>query len=210
MAAVNGKSGRTAGGAKGGALKNSDKEGKTNAPIGSSKNASAKAAAAAVNVLDEPLVEYASTSKPDRELYNKEQEAIKAQLAVKQAQLVSPHSLKDEVQLSCMVQFAELAYSAHSHCTLQDKIKARIADSTGQGPAGEKRKQLRAEQAEIRSKTAGFKEGRNSAFNQIKVLQESVARKIKDINNAKSKTNYKSVEEIGTCFSPRTICSIYC
>lgn len=81
--------------------------------------------------------------------------------------------------------------------SLQDKIKARIADSSGQGPAGEKRKQLRAEQAEIRSKTAGFKEGRNSAFNQIKALQESVAKKIKDVNTSKSKTNYKSVEEIG-------------
>lgn len=128
MAAVNGKSGRTAGGAKGGALKNGDKEGKTNAPIGSSKNASAKAAAAAVNVLDEPLVEYASTSKPDRELYNKEQEAIKAQLAVKQAQLVRSHTLRDEVHLSsvwysllnlfCSLALHPLGQDQGPHCRL--------------------------------------------------------------------------------------------
>jgi hypothetical protein len=79
----------------------------------------------------------------------------------------------------------------------QNKVKGRIADTSGQGPAGEKRKQLRAEQSEIRSKTAGFKEGRSAAFTQIKILQESVSKKIKDMNNAKSKTSYKSVEEIG-------------
>lgn len=87
-AAANGKSGRTAGAAKGGAIKEvKGSAASSNGPVGSSKNASAKGAAAS-NVLDEPLVEYATSSKPDRELYNKEQEAIKAQLAVKQAQLV--------------------------------------------------------------------------------------------------------------------------
>lgn len=88
-AAANGKPGRAAGGAKGGAIKDGKSASSGNAPVGSSKNASAKAAASAANVLDEPLVEYATSSKPDRELYNKEQEAIKAQLAIKQAQLVS-------------------------------------------------------------------------------------------------------------------------
>lgn len=83
MSAANGN----AGAAKGGAIK--DVKTAASGPIGSSKNASAKASAPAVNVLDEPLVEYATTSKPDRELYTKEQEAIKAQLAGKQAQLVS-------------------------------------------------------------------------------------------------------------------------
>lgn len=80
MAAANGKS------AKAGAIK--EVKPSATGPVGSSKNASAKSAASAVNVLDEPLVEYATSSKPDRELYNKEQEAIKAQLAGKQAQLV--------------------------------------------------------------------------------------------------------------------------
>lgn len=184
MAAANGKSGKAAGGAKGGAIK--DVKSGASGPVGSSKNASARASASAANVLDEPLVEYATSSKPDRELYNKEQEAIKAQLAAKQAQLVRVGPLKLMHRCSLI--------SWHD---FQDKIKARIADSSGQGPAGEKRKQLRAEQAEIRSKTAGFKEGRNSAFSQIKALQESVAKKIKDMNTSKSKTNYKSVEEIG-------------
>ena len=78
----------------------------------------------------------------------------------------------------------------------QDKVKQKIADGQGQGPAGEKRKALRAEQNELRSKTAGFKDERNSALNQIKSLQEGVQKKIKDMQTAKSKTSFKSTAEI--------------
>lgn len=120
-AAVNGKSGRTA---KGGAIKESKGN---NGPVGSSKNASAKAAAASVNVLDEPLVEYATTSKPDRELYNKEQEAIKAQLAVKQAQLVSTYVIVQHNIRSC-TSWPPLL------CTLLICIELLIRTGQDQGP----------------------------------------------------------------------------
>jgi len=112
------------------------------------------------------LVQYSLSSKPDRELYNGEQDGIKAQIAAKQAQL--------------------------------DKVRAKISDSTGggSGPLAEKRKALRAEQQELRSKTAGFKTERNETLNQLKALQDNVAKKIKDVNTAKSKTSYKSVAEI--------------
>jgi hypothetical protein len=90
---ANGKSGKPAAGGKGGAPKGEKKDSSkgSTAAVGSSssKNASAKTAASSVNILDEPLVEYATSSKPDRELYNKEQESIKAQIEIKQEQLVS-------------------------------------------------------------------------------------------------------------------------
>lgn len=92
---ANGKSGRTAGG-KGGDKKSNQKN--TAAAAGASSNGTAGPSnknatpASAVSVLDEPLIEYATSSKPDRDLYNKEQEAIKAQLAAKQAQLVGFHA----------------------------------------------------------------------------------------------------------------------
>ena len=38
------------------------------------------------------LVQYSLSSKPDRDLYNGEQDGIKAQIAAKQAQLVRPGS----------------------------------------------------------------------------------------------------------------------
>lgn len=81
----------------------------------------------------------------------------------------------------------------------QDKVKQKIADSTGHGPAGERRKALRAEQGELRTKTAGHKDERNSTLNQIKSLQEGMQKKIKDMQGAKSKTSYKSTAEIGQC-----------
>ena len=108
----------------------------------------------------------------------------------------------------------------------QEKVRARISDSTGagSGPLAEKRKALRSEQQELRQKTSGHKLERNEVLNQLKALNESVGKKvrrspvpsgslqprrapdqtsvslcpqIKDVNTAKSKTSYKSVAEIG-------------
>ena len=63
----------------------------------------------------------------------------------------------------------------------QDKVRAKISDSTGggSGPLAEKRKALRAEQQELRSKTAGFKLERNETLNQLKGLQDNVAKKVR-------------------------------
>lgn len=51
--------------------------------------ASASNEAASAPVVDEPLAVYSLSSKPDREIYTKEQEGIKKAIDAKQAQLVS-------------------------------------------------------------------------------------------------------------------------
>jgi len=145
---------------------NSKAASKGKATIGNKKAAGAAngASAPAPELTQESLIDYAGAGKPDRDAYNQEQEKIKSQIAVKQAQL--------------------------------NKVKEKIQDTTGRGPAGEKRQALRNEQAELRSKTAGFKDERTAAMNQIKTLQDGISKKIKDMQNAKFKSNYKSVGEI--------------
>jgi len=89
-ATANGKSGKPAAGGKGGAPKGDKKDSSSKGSTAAAGSSSSKnkTAASSVNILDEPLVEYATSSKPDRELYSKEQESIKAQIEIKQEQLV--------------------------------------------------------------------------------------------------------------------------
>ncbi|KZT39614.1 hypothetical protein SISSUDRAFT_1032502 [Sistotremastrum suecicum HHB10207 ss-3] len=75
-------------------------------------------------------------------------------------------------------------------------VKEKISLASRDGPGAERRKALRAELDGIRGEQANIKGSRGKQLDQIKALQEDVAKKIKDLNAAKAKHPYKSVAEV--------------
>lgn len=146
------KKGATAGGGGGGASSKATSAASESNGAGANGSADVTTATATANGNGEgpDLIQYSMSSKPSRDEYNGEQDGIKAQIATKQAAL--------------------------------DKVRSKIADSNGgggSGPLAEKRKALRTEQQELRSKTAGFKIERNETLNQLKGLQDNVQKKVR-------------------------------
>ncbi|WVR08233.1 hypothetical protein IAU60_005280 [Kwoniella sp. DSM 27419] len=76
-----------------------------------------------------------------------------------------------------------------------DAIRSRI--SLTQAPqSGDRRSEIKAELDSLRSEQAKFKGDRNKLFEEMKRLQESVQKKIKDVQGSKGKLVYKNVGEI--------------
>ncbi|KAN0059788.1 multicopy suppressor of BFA (Brefeldin A) [Thecaphora frezii] len=63
-------------------------------------------------------------------------------------------------------------------------------------PAGIRRTQLRNELDELRNKQAGNKGSRGKVLDELRVLQDGIAKKVKDLQAAKSKTPYKTVADV--------------
>lgn len=176
-----------------------------NKSAGSKKVAGSNGSA---EITQESLITYAGAGKPDREAYNQEQEKIKSQIATKQAQLVSvgrgdrdgwmggstltqSRVEKDGVRntsnpLTLTTSTCSPAHPAPPSFNLQNSIKEKIQGTSGKGPAGEKRQALRNEQAELRTKTAGFKDERTAAMNQIKALQDGISKKVSGLQVART------------------------
>ncbi|EIN10624.1 hypothetical protein PUNSTDRAFT_64698 [Punctularia strigosozonata HHB-11173 SS5] len=75
-------------------------------------------------------------------------------------------------------------------------VKEKIA-LAGKGGAGDDRRtKLRAELDEIRGQQANGKTSRGKIHDQLNVLNESIQKKIKDLNAAKSRTPFKTVAEV--------------
>ncbi|KAF9568894.1 hypothetical protein CPC08DRAFT_702012 [Agrocybe pediades] len=82
---------------------------------------------------------------------------------------------------------------------LQVKLSAvrdKIASATKSGPANERQKVLRAELDSIRDKQSLNKNSRSKQLDQINAINESIAKKVKDLNAAKSKIPYKTVADV--------------
>ncbi|KAG8747548.1 hypothetical protein FRC10_000684 [Ceratobasidium sp. 414] len=77
-----------------------------------------------------------------------------------------------------------------------DTIKEKIGSTGKNGPHSERKAALRAEQDILRSQQSGNKTSRNSIFEELKTLQDGVQKKIKDLQAAKTKVSYKTVEEV--------------
>ncbi|KAI0796641.1 hypothetical protein C8Q75DRAFT_845999 [Abortiporus biennis] len=75
---------------------------------------------------------------------------------------------------------------------VKDKINL-----AGRGGAGnEKRNALRAELDSIRNQQSFNKTARGKVFDQLKSLQDGIQKKVKDLNTARGRIPYKTVEEV--------------
>ncbi|KAL5530138.1 BFR1 [Sanghuangporus sanghuang] len=82
---------------------------------------------------------------------------------------------------------------------LQEKMSAiqnKINAGSSSGPGAERRAELRAELDKIKEEQGKFKNSRGQLMAQLKALNDGIAKKIKDLQAAKSKTQFKSVAEI--------------
>jgi hypothetical protein len=77
----------------------------------------------------------------------------------------------------------------------QDAVRSRI--SLSQAPAGgDRRSQLKSEMDALRGEQGKFKADRGKLFDELRKLQESVSKKIKDQQAQRGKSGFKNVGEI--------------
>lgn len=75
-------------------------------------------------------------------------------------------------------------------------VKEKIGLSGKGGAANDKRAELRAQLDEIRGHQSTSKVARNKIFEQLKALQDNVQKKGKDLNAARSRIPFKTVQEV--------------
>ncbi|QRV87639.1 hypothetical protein RhiJN_15657 [Ceratobasidium sp. AG-Ba] len=77
-----------------------------------------------------------------------------------------------------------------------DGVKEKIGSTGKNGPHSERKAELKAEMDTLRSQQSGNKSSRNKIFEDLKALQDGVQKKIKDLQAAKAKVPYKTVEDL--------------
>ncbi|QRV72770.1 hypothetical protein RhiJN_00784 [Ceratobasidium sp. AG-Ba] len=77
-----------------------------------------------------------------------------------------------------------------------DGVKEKIGSTGKNGPHSERKAELKAEMDRLRSQQSGNKSSRNKVFEDLKALQDGVQKKIKDLQAAKAKVPYKTVEDL--------------
>ncbi|KAJ3857418.1 hypothetical protein EV368DRAFT_30302 [Lentinula lateritia] len=107
-----------------------------------------------------------SGGKPDKKAYDVEQERLKGEIDALQ------------VKLACIFH--------------QDKISL----VTKGGAGNERRNALKAELDEIRGLQSNNKTSRGKVLDQVKVYDESIKKKVKDLQAAKGKISFKSTAEL--------------
>ncbi|KIS70926.1 uncharacterized protein UMAG_00851 [Mycosarcoma maydis] len=96
---------------------------------------------------------------------------------------------------------AELDKLAKSIDSVQKELNQVRSLLSGSGPskdspAGIRRAELRSQLDELRNQQAGSKGARGKTLEDLRSLQENIAKKIKDLQHAKSKTPYKSTADV--------------
>ncbi|KAL1633457.1 multicopy suppressor of BFA (Brefeldin A) [Neofusicoccum ribis] len=95
-----------------------------------------------------------------------------------------------------------LAEKEKEHSAAQEKLKALKAKidlatpNNKDSPTGKKQQELRAELGEIRKKQQASKGSRNTVFEQIKKLDEQLKARIQENKTARSRVNFKNVDEV--------------
>ncbi|KAF7332215.1 hypothetical protein MKEN_00102500 [Mycena kentingensis (nom. inval.)] len=106
----------------------------------------------------------AATGKPDKKIFDAEQEKLKADIDALQAKL----------------------------STVRDKIGL----ATGKPGSNDRRATLRAELDSIRGQQSGFRTSRGKILDQVKAINDNIAKKVKDLQASKSKIPFKTVAEV--------------
>lgn len=96
---------------------------------------------------------------------------------------------------------AELDKLAKSIDSVQKELNQVRSLLSGSGPskdspAGIRRAQLRSQLDELRNQQAGSKGARGKTLEDLRSLQEGIAKQIKDLQHAKSKAPYKSTADV--------------
>ncbi|TFK75903.1 hypothetical protein BDN72DRAFT_786031 [Pluteus cervinus] len=107
---------------------------------------------------------FGSGGKPDKKIFDAEQDSIKSEI--------------EELQVKL------------------DAVRNKIGLATKGGSGNDRRTTLRAELDSIQSQQGNNKASRSKLLDQVKALNESVAKKVKDLQAAKGKIAFKSVEEV--------------
>ncbi|KAF2273948.1 uncharacterized protein EI97DRAFT_435599 [Westerdykella ornata] len=98
----------------------------------------------------------------------------------------------------------ELAKAEKAHAAAQEKYnaaKAKVDLARGGGPNkdspnAKRQQELKAELAQIRQTQQGNKSSRNAVHERIKKLDEQLKSRLAELKTAKSRVNYKSVEDV--------------
>ncbi|KAF7301699.1 hypothetical protein MIND_00735400 [Mycena indigotica] len=106
----------------------------------------------------------APTGRPDKKVFDAEQDKLKADIDALQAKLSA--------------------------------VRDKIGLATKSGPGNDRRKALLAELDSIRGQQSETKVSRNKIHENLKSMNESIAKKVKDLQAAKSKTPFKTVAEV--------------
>ncbi|KAF5370130.1 hypothetical protein D9758_001028 [Tetrapyrgos nigripes] len=120
-----------------------------------------------VSVADKRDTSDATTSsagRPDKKVYDAEQDRIKGEIDALQVKLSA--------------------------------VRDKISLATKSGSGNERRTTLKSELDGIRDKQSANKASRSKILEQVKVYQENISKKIKDLEAAKSKTSFRSVAEV--------------
>ncbi|KAL7282434.1 hypothetical protein ACG7TL_003905 [Trametes sanguinea] len=148
----------------------------------------ASPATATVEIQEFAAVVY-GPGKPDKTLYDAEQNKIKAEIDAVQVKLLA--ALPSEA--------VELISPA------QTAVKEKIALTSKSGPGSERRNALKAELDSIRGQQSTNKLSRGKIHDQLKTIQDGIQKKlysltlswkIKDLNAARAKIPFKTVAEV--------------
>ncbi|KAJ7771370.1 hypothetical protein DFH07DRAFT_714082, partial [Mycena maculata] len=104
--------------------------------------------------------------RPDKKVFDAEQDKIKADIDALQVKLAS------------------------------SVVRDKISLATKSGPSNDRRNALRAELDSIRGQQANNKTSRSKVQDQVKALNDGIQKKIKDLQAARSKTTFKTVAEV--------------
>ncbi|THH14675.1 hypothetical protein EW146_g5683 [Bondarzewia mesenterica] len=128
------------------------------------------------------------SAKPDKAVYDAEQERIKGEIDALQAK-----------SGTWLVQTADVVTPSHyAKCVVvrQSAVKEKISLVTKSGTGNDRRNALRAELDGLRAQQSSGKTTRNKVHEQLKSLQEGIQKKIKDLQAARSKTPFRTVEDV--------------
>ncbi|KAK7061725.1 hypothetical protein R3P38DRAFT_2494737 [Favolaschia claudopus] len=113
--------------------------------------------------------------KPDKKVFDAEQDKIKANI--------------DALQVKLASNLPPLLLAT----AVRDKIGLASGKS---GPGNERRTALYAELDGIRSQQSNSKSSRDKVREQMKTLRENIDKKVKDLQTSKSKSSFKNVAEV--------------
>ncbi|KAJ7890794.1 hypothetical protein B0H13DRAFT_1514296, partial [Mycena leptocephala] len=119
-----------------------------------------------VSTVDKKDTSDATANRPDKKTFDAEQDKIKADIDALQVKLAST-AVRDKISLA-----------------------------TKGGPGNDRRNALYAELDTIRGQQSNSKTSRTKIQDQVNALQESISKKVKDLQAAKSKSPFKTVAEV--------------
>jgi hypothetical protein len=131
-------------------------------------NGTAKFPSAAPVPSESGVLNHGASGKPDRALFDKEQENIKADIETLQAKMV------------CILHFFRIQYVCVLTCyiVLQSAVRDKIGLSSKNGPGNDRRTQIRTELESIRSQQSDSKFSRGKVLDQLKQLQDGIQKKV--------------------------------